>query len=59
MVDGVLLVRLREVEVYGALQIGTPTLLSSEESASRKVEALPPVDLERAWNFYKNKLKGG
>src|SRR5713226_868693 len=45
--------------LYGALQIGTPTLLSSEESASRKVEALPPVDLERAWNFYKNKLKGG
>lgn len=44
--------------LYGALQIGTPIPLSSDESALRKVEALPPVDLERAWNFYKNKAEG-
>jgi L-ribulose-5-phosphate 4-epimerase len=42
--------------LYGALQVGTPTILSSNESALRKVETLPPVDLERAWNFYKKKI---
>lgn len=42
--------------LYGALQIGTPVPLTSEESALRKEETLPPVDLERAWNFYKNKI---
>lgn len=41
----------------GALQIGTPIPLSPEESKLRQVETLPPVDLERAWNFYKNKIK--
>lgn len=44
--------------LYGALRIGTPILLSSEESALRKEEALPPVDLERAWNFFKSKVRG-
>lgn len=44
--------------LYGALQIGTPIPLSEGESASRQVEALPPVDMERAWNFYKNKAEG-
>jgi ribulose-5-phosphate 4-epimerase/fuculose-1-phosphate aldolase len=39
--------------LYGALQIGTPIPLTSAESAQRQVEALPPVDLERAWNFFK------
>ncbi|MFQ5904723.1 MAG: hypothetical protein ACE5JO_13640, partial [Candidatus Binatia bacterium] len=43
--------------LYGALQIGTPIILSSEESSLRKEETLPPVDLERAWNFYKNKTE--
>ncbi|MBI2997946.1 MAG: class II aldolase/adducin family protein, partial [Deltaproteobacteria bacterium] len=43
--------------LHGALQIGSPIFLSPEESASRKTETLPPVDLERAWNYYKNKLK--
>jgi L-ribulose-5-phosphate 4-epimerase len=42
--------------LYGALQVGTPIVLSSDESALRKLEALPPVDLERAWNFYKKKI---
>lgn len=42
--------------LYGALQIGAPIMLSPEESTLRKVAALPPVDLERAWNFYKSKL---
>lgn len=43
--------------LYGALQIGTPIPLTSEESALRKEETLPPVDLERAWNFFKSRLK--
>jgi ribulose-5-phosphate 4-epimerase/fuculose-1-phosphate aldolase len=43
--------------LYGALQIGSPIPLTSEESARRKEEALPPVDLERAWNFFKSKLE--
>lgn len=42
--------------LYGALQIGTPVPLSSAESAKRQVEALPPVDLERAWNFFKSRI---
>ena len=42
--------------LYGALQVGTPIILSSDESSLRKVETLPPVDLERAWNFYKKKI---
>ena len=42
--------------LYGALQVGTPTIFSSDESSLRKVESLPPVDLERAWNFYKKKI---
>jgi ribulose-5-phosphate 4-epimerase/fuculose-1-phosphate aldolase len=41
--------------LYGALQIGTPIPLTSSESAQRQVEALPPVDLERAWNFFKSR----
>lgn len=43
--------------LYGALQIGTPVILSSAESDRRKEETLPPVDLERAWNFYKGKTE--
>src|SRR5918994_3015483 len=42
--------------LHGALQIGTPVPLTSAESAKRQVEALPPVDLERAWNFFKNRI---
>lgn len=42
--------------LYGALQIGTPIPLSSQESARGKEETLPPVDLERAWNFFKARL---
>ncbi len=44
--------------LYGALQIGTPIPLSSEESARGKEETLPPVDLERAWSFFKSKIQG-
>jgi L-ribulose-5-phosphate 4-epimerase len=43
--------------LFGALQIGTPIPLTSEESAQRQVEALPPVDMERAWNYYKSCLR--
>ena len=43
--------------LYGALQIGTPIPLTTAESAKRQVEALPPVDMERAWNFFKNRAK--
>jgi L-ribulose-5-phosphate 4-epimerase len=42
--------------LYGALQIGTPIPLTAGESARRRVEALPPVDLERAWNFFKSQV---
>lgn len=41
----------------GALQIGTPISLTAAETAAREVEALPPVDLERAWNFFKNRAE--
>jgi L-ribulose-5-phosphate 4-epimerase len=41
----------------GALQIGTPIPLTAAETAAREVEALPPVDLERAWNFFKNRAE--
>jgi len=43
--------------LYGALQIGTPVFFSAEEAASRQEETLPPVDLERAWNYFKDKIK--
>jgi ribulose-5-phosphate 4-epimerase/fuculose-1-phosphate aldolase len=43
--------------LFGALQIGTPTPLTLDESRQRQVEALPPVDMERAWNFFKNRVK--
>ena len=41
--------------LYGALQIGKPIALTLDESRQRQGEALPPVDLERAWNFFKNR----
>ena len=44
--------------LHGALQIGTPVPLSGGEAALRQEEALPPVDLERAWNFFKSKVQG-
>jgi L-ribulose-5-phosphate 4-epimerase len=43
--------------LYGALQIGTPVPLTSDESKQRQVEALPPVDLERAWKFFKQRAE--
>lgn len=43
--------------LYGALQIGAPIPLTTDESARRRVEALPPVDLERAWNFFKSRVE--
>jgi len=43
--------------LFGALQIGTPIPLTREESAVRQTEALPPVDMERAWNFFKSRLR--
>lgn len=42
--------------LHGALQIGAPIPLSGGEAALRQEEALPPVDLERAWNFFKNRI---
>ena len=42
--------------LYGALQIGTPIPLTIDEAAKRQVEALPPVDLERAWNYFKDQV---
>jgi L-ribulose-5-phosphate 4-epimerase len=43
--------------VYGALQIGSPIFLVAAESGLGKKETLPPVDLERAWNYYKSRLE--
>lgn len=43
--------------LHGALQIGTPIPLTGDESAQRQVEALPPVDLARAWKFFKNRAE--
>jgi L-ribulose-5-phosphate 4-epimerase len=43
--------------LYGALQIGRPIPLTTDESAQRQVEALPPVDLARAWNFFKSRVE--
>jgi ribulose-5-phosphate 4-epimerase/fuculose-1-phosphate aldolase len=45
--------------LYGALQIGTPIPLTIDESKQRQSEALPPVDMERAWNFFKTKIDKG
>ena len=42
--------------LYGALQIGTPIPLTIEENQQRQVEALPAVDLERAWRFFKSQV---
>jgi ribulose-5-phosphate 4-epimerase/fuculose-1-phosphate aldolase len=42
--------------LHGALQIGTPIPLTLAESKKRQIEALPPVDLERAWNYFKYSL---
>jgi ribulose-5-phosphate 4-epimerase/fuculose-1-phosphate aldolase len=42
--------------LFGALQIGKPIPLTADESERRKIEALPPVDLERAWNFFKHRV---
>ncbi len=41
--------------LFGALQIGKPIPLTLDESKKRQVEALPPVDLERAWNYFKSR----
>jgi L-ribulose-5-phosphate 4-epimerase len=43
--------------LYGALQIGTPIPLTPDESKQRQIEALPPVDLERAWKFFKHRAE--
>ncbi|HTF92750.1 MAG TPA: class II aldolase/adducin family protein [Verrucomicrobiae bacterium] len=42
--------------LYGALQIGTPIPLTLSENQQRQTEALPPVDLERAWRFFKRQV---
>jgi L-ribulose-5-phosphate 4-epimerase len=43
--------------LFGALQIGKPIPLTAEESAVRRIEALPPVDMERAWNYFKSRVE--
>jgi HCOMODA/2-hydroxy-3-carboxy-muconic semialdehyde decarboxylase len=45
--------------LYGALQIGTPIPLTADESKQRQIEALPPVDLERAWNYFNYRAENG
>jgi ribulose-5-phosphate 4-epimerase/fuculose-1-phosphate aldolase len=43
--------------LYGALQIGKPIPLTIDESKQRQVEALPPADMERAWNYFKTRVE--
>jgi L-ribulose-5-phosphate 4-epimerase len=43
--------------LFGALQIGTPIPLTAGEAAMRQTEALPPVDMERAWNYFKSRIE--
>jgi L-ribulose-5-phosphate 4-epimerase len=43
--------------LFGALQIGKPIALTVDESKRRQIEALPPVDMERAWNFFKHQVQ--
>src|SRR4030095_12348188 len=43
--------------LYGVLQIGAPIPLTPDESKQRQIEALPSVDLERAWNFFKRRTE--
>ena len=43
--------------LFGALQIGTPIPLTAREAAVRRTEALPPVDMERAWNYFKSRIE--
>jgi ribulose-5-phosphate 4-epimerase/fuculose-1-phosphate aldolase len=43
--------------LYGVLQIGAPIPLTPDESKQRQIEALPSVDLERAWNFFKRRAE--
>jgi ribulose-5-phosphate 4-epimerase/fuculose-1-phosphate aldolase len=45
--------------LHGALQIGKPIPLTPYESRQRQTEALPPVDLERAWQFFKHRAESG
>lgn len=45
--------------LYGALQVSTPVPLTADESKQRQIEALPPVDLERAWNYFKHRAENG
>ena len=42
--------------LYGAMQVGTPRFLPGEAAGSRQEEALPPPDMERAWNFFKSRV---
>jgi len=45
--------------LYGAIQIGKPIALTADESTQRQVEALPPADLQRAWNYFKYRAENG
>ena len=42
--------------LHGALQVGTPVPLTLDESKRRQLEALPPIDMDRAWSFFKSRL---
>jgi hypothetical protein len=43
--------------LFGALQIGIPIPLTLGESKQRPIEALPPIDLARAWDFFKDRIE--
>lgn len=42
--------------LYRALSIGAPCYLTPEEAEEGGAEILPPVDLERAWNYYADQV---
>lgn len=42
--------------LYGAMQVGKPRFLPREAAGPRQREALPPPDMERAWNFFRNRV---
>ena len=42
--------------LYGAMQVGRPRFLPGVAAGSRQKEALPPPDMERAWNFFKSRV---
>jgi hypothetical protein len=54
--DGFYLEEAAEI-LFDALQIGTPIPLTLGESKQQQIQALPPIDLARAWDFFKDRIE--